>query len=581
MANAVYVISRPAVHVALQTRHRTPLGHVAAWFYRRFVGTFLESTISFVFFDSSLARMMSVVAASVAVDAIADFTINVAIGGPWMAASTAVTALIVGFGAGGPPGAVVACFWGWIIGSAVESFSQELIGDSLSDLQCRILAWLVTWTSAWCIGLFTASCYEKLIARRPAIFVPMAQVIVVAGLLLLSVSLVTLFRSRTASVDWSHLALAYWNAMAMRLRSADGRALCVMMAIATIGLPVLASIAWAFERIDRGWQNPLRALFFKYHGLVACWLLVLAVTLWAYQFAGLEPVPRLSDSLLRAWIALRESSFMFVVDAVIAWSLCSGIVAVTIWYARDRRLSADTKTEKRGSRPPTVRQGPSISPVTAAQLQAILNCARHVAGHQERAKVTMLCDVSKTVLSAHSLSSPQRFTVARSRCLDLARSFNESGWHAEAMQLVDLGLSMDPTDRERAIGLAVKGEALCCIRDRGRLQNGVATSPIQNATHCDEKALRMFEASVAAEPIVGRLLSADSMTRCRSLGLLEVAEQWVDALIVSHGGELDGRMRTEVDDLKRRIRARHRLLFRRVLEQSLRRSRHRRRTVSM
>ncbi len=125
----------------------------------------------------------------------------------------------------------------------------------------------------------------------------------------------------------------------------------------------------------------------------------------------------------------------------------------------------------------------------------------------------------------------------RSAAFNLAQVFNKLGDFSQALRYVELGLSHSPTEFGRAIALAAKGEALCGL---GRTAEGKAA----------------FNDAARAHPIVGRLNSADSMTRLETEEFWRQAEEWVDLVLASFGAQLDEQLRAEAVVITGKIAAR-------------------------
>lgn len=96
---------------------------------------------------------------------------------------------------------------------------------------------------------------------------------------------------------------------------------------------------------------------------------------------------------------------------------------------------------------------------------------------------------------------------AWSVAFNFAQTLCKTGEFCRSLQWVEDGLQRNPDPFDRAVALAVRGEALCGI---GREKEGLVA----------------FKESVLADPVVGRLNSADAMTRVGSAGLLNLALQW-------------------------------------------------------
>ena len=124
-----------------------------------------------------------------------------------------------------------------------------------------------------------------------------------------------------------------------------------------------------------------------------------------------------------------------------------------------------------------------------------------------------------------------RSQVLRSIRFNLAQVLNHLGQYQLALTSADAGLDLAPTPLGRAIGLAAKGEALCGL---GRCNDGIDA----------------FAEAVAAHPIVGRLNSADSMTRVYAKDLLPTASRLVDEV---EDEQLSAEQREEVRTIRRAI----------------------------
>jgi tetratricopeptide (TPR) repeat protein len=70
-----------------------------------------------------------------------------------------------------------------------------------------------------------------------------------------------------------------------------------------------------------------------------------------------------------------------------------------------------------------------------------------------------------------------------------------------------------------------------------------------------QEATAAFEDAVAQHAIVGRLNSADSMTRLGSVAMLDTAEQWVNEVQQTFGTRLEDNFRAEVDTILGKIAA--------------------------
>jgi tetratricopeptide (TPR) repeat protein len=130
----------------------------------------------------------------------------------------------------------------------------------------------------------------------------------------------------------------------------------------------------------------------------------------------------------------------------------------------------------------------------------------------------------------------QRPPLIRSAAFNLAQVLNKLGDFAPALECADLGLSCSPTDYGRAIGQAARGEALCGL---GRAAEGIAA----------------FEEAARAHPIVGRLNSADSMSRLGTRALVPIAETWLNDVVTDYGRELNEDLQREVRQIRDQIAA--------------------------
>jgi tetratricopeptide (TPR) repeat protein len=157
--------------------------------------------------------------------------------------------------------------------------------------------------------------------------------------------------------------------------------------------------------------------------------------------------------------------------------------------------------------------------------------------YRESAKIYEL--LATTMRSPGSPIQPSDLQrLLRSVCFNLAQVLNKMGEYKKALDYVQEGLNLEPTDVGRAIALSARGEALYGI---GRIE---------------EATLAFREASLA-HPIVGRLNSADSMARLGSSQLLVLAEQWVEHVVKSFARNLSPQLWSEVDTIRGRIAAYH------------------------
>lgn len=172
----------------------------------------------------------------------------------------------------------------------------------------------------------------------------------------------------------------------------------------------------------------------------------------------------------------------------------------------------------------------------------ILALFERASAHAERGEYRESAQAYETFLEqVQGPRSPipvqQRPQLVRSAAFNFAQVLNKLKEFAEALKWVELGMGLNPTDTGRAIALAAKGEALCGLN---RETDG--------RTAFDQAAL--------AHPIIGRLNSADSMTRLHSSVFLKQAEDWVAVVLASHGHQLNSSLRDEANAILRSIAAR-------------------------
>jgi tetratricopeptide (TPR) repeat protein len=160
-------------------------------------------------------------------------------------------------------------------------------------------------------------------------------------------------------------------------------------------------------------------------------------------------------------------------------------------------------------------------------LQAMFNRAVQLA---ERGEYRQAAEIYESLLEFVE-GSPQ---VVRSIAFNLAQVLNKTGDYQRALELTEMGLSLSPTDVGIAIGQAARGEALCGLK---RFEDGKAA----------------FQQAAKAHPIIGRLNSADSMTRVGGEEYLDLAEQWVTKVTGDFGHMLNESLRAEVHTILSQI----------------------------
>ena len=170
-------------------------------------------------------------------------------------------------------------------------------------------------------------------------------------------------------------------------------------------------------------------------------------------------------------------------------------------------------------------------------LQEIINSAVEAA---ERGDAKYAAHFYQTALDAllaneQHLNPAEQDRAIRSIAFNLAQVLNRLRRFDEAIQRIEIGMMRNPTSLGRAIAFAAKGEALCGLR---RHQEGMVS----------------FHHAVDANPITGRLNSAESMLRLGTPDLAKVAEAWVDKVVATFGGQLDASQRGEVAILQKQIR---------------------------
>jgi len=125
----------------------------------------------------------------------------------------------------------------------------------------------------------------------------------------------------------------------------------------------------------------------------------------------------------------------------------------------------------------------------------------------------------------------QRSQLVRSVAFNLAQVFDKLGQYGRAIEFLDLGLSLGPTPFGRAIALAARGECLWGLN-----------------RHAEARA--DFAAARQAHPVIGALNAADSMARLGFPELVDLAEDWVDKVVLDHGPILTVDLRREVKTIR-------------------------------
>jgi tetratricopeptide (TPR) repeat protein len=114
----------------------------------------------------------------------------------------------------------------------------------------------------------------------------------------------------------------------------------------------------------------------------------------------------------------------------------------------------------------------------------------------------------------------------RSAAINLAQVLNKQKRFVQALDRIELAMSLSPTPAGRAIALAAQGEALCGIRK-------------------SEEGALCFERSAIAHPIIGALTAADSMTRVESGAFLAEAERLAHQVLNTYPTILTPNIRAE------------------------------------
>lgn len=286
-------------HVALQERRRTPAGKVASWLYSRAAGTFLQSSVSFLFFDSQIARVSTAITIGLAVGFLADFGFSFSIAsvlGPtagWGAAvaSCIVLAAVAGAGAGGAPGGISAAFWGWLIGGAADWVAVDILSDPASKLRLKILAWLLTALAGWLVGLLAAWLYRRVTEHHPRIRRIFEGIAIVVVVVAVSFFLWRLTGWLLAVPEVASYLRRIPGLASSLLETSPGRWGVGSFIAFSVGVPVYWLGYWIVESIkDRELLNPVKTIGWLHdEGFVAFWLLVVALTLCCVRLGSSLP----------------------------------------------------------------------------------------------------------------------------------------------------------------------------------------------------------------------------------------------------------------------------------------------------
>jgi tetratricopeptide (TPR) repeat protein len=114
---------------------------------------------------------------------------------------------------------------------------------------------------------------------------------------------------------------------------------------------------------------------------------------------------------------------------------------------------------------------------------------------------------------------------------------NKLGEFAQALERIEMAVANSPTATGWAIALAAQGEALCRL---GRLTEGT----------------QAFEAAIRAQPVIGSLNSADSMTRLKSSYFLEEAQRLVNDVLSRYNLQINPSLRAEAYTISGKIAVR-------------------------
>ena len=141
--------------------------------------------------------------------------------------------------------------------------------------------------------------------------------------------------------------------------------------------------------------------------------------------------------------------------------------------------------------------------------------------------------------AAPPLAQSDLAKFVRSTAINLAQVLNKLEKFPEALAQIDLATLNSPTPTGWAIALAAKGEALCRL---GRIKDGT----------------QAFAEAVRAQPVIGSLNSADSMTRMKSTHFLEEAQRLIDHVLNSYGDQISPSLRAEAYTINGKIAVRRR-----------------------
>lgn len=160
--------------------------------------------------------------------------------------------------------------------------------------------------------------------------------------------------------------------------------------------------------------------------------------------------------------------------------------------------------------------------------------ADRAAEHDRRGEYRQAADIYEKLLEWAQGPGGNNPQIVRSLAFNLAQFLNKLGDYDRALELTELGLALSPSAVGRAIGQAARGEALCGLK---RIDEGKAA----------------FREAAEGHPIIGRLNSADSMTRVGGGELLDMAEEWVTTVVNDYGSQLNKDLQDEVDTIRREV----------------------------
>lgn len=180
-----------------------------------------------------------------------------------------------------------------------------------------------------------------------------------------------------------------------------------------------------------------------------------------------------------------------------------------------------------------------MQPFTESQLEELFHRGESAAAQSRHSDAVAAYE--------HALEGSRRANVPddpasrrqaqRSIAFNLAQQLNRIGNFQRALEVVDFGMTLAPTGFGSAVALAARGEA-------------------QYALGRQAESMQSYERAVAAHPIVGRLNSADAMSREPSGALLGIAEAWTREAVELGGAELPAELLTEVEVILRRVATR-------------------------